>query len=319
MNKKAIASLVLLCITAAGIGFYLKHNPGLIGYLRNISPWNMILLFLVSVTTLATNGLCLRIFAKKFSICLKWKEWLGLASVTAMGNYLTPFSGGLVARAAYLKHRYDLPYAHFLALLAAHYMIAFAVISVTGTVTLLTLTGAGSFSWPVLLFFLATLSTVLLISYVPSIAAGKQHRLLRLVQPALEGFDIVRRDGALWGKLIALTFFNIAAGGLLYFMAFASIGFAVPFTVALLIYLLTSFTILINITPGNLGVQEAAASLAAAILGAGADQGLLAALIVRAVTILSAFALGPIFSYLLSKELTKDPGRKPLNFSFTAD
>jgi uncharacterized membrane protein YbhN (UPF0104 family) len=61
--------------------------------------------------------------------------------------------------------------------------------------------------------------------------------------------------------------------------------------------------VLINITPGNLGVQEAVTSLAAAILGAGADMGLLAALIVRAVTIVSAFALGPFFSYLLSKEL----------------
>jgi hypothetical protein len=50
-------------------------------------------------------------------------------------------------------------------------------------------------------------------------------------------------------------------------------------------------------------VQEAAASLAAAILGAGADVGLLASLIARAVAILAAFTLGPIFSYLLSREL----------------
>ena len=313
MNTKTIISLAVFFIAATGIGFYLKHNPGLIGYLWNISPWSMILLFLVTVATLAANGLCLRIFARKFSIYLKWKEWFGLASVTAMGNYLTPFSGGLVARAAYLKHRYDFPYAHFLAMLAANYMIAFAVISVTGIVTALTRTGTESYSWPVLFFFLATLSTILLVSYLPSMAAGKQHRLLRLVQPALEGFDIIRRDRVLWGKLIALTVFNVAAGGILFFVAFASIGFAVPFTVALLIYLLTSFTLLINITPGNLGVQEAAASLAAAILGAGADMGFLAALIIRAVTILSAFALGPIFSYLLSKELTKDPARTPLN------
>jgi len=311
MKAKTIISLVLFFIAAAGIGFYLKHKPGLIGYVRDISSWSMILLFLVSVATLAANGLCLRIFARKFSIYLKWKEWFGVASVTAMGNYLTPFSGGLVARAAYLKHHYDLPYAHFLAMLAAHYMISFAVISVTGIVTALTRTGTESYSLPVLLFFLATLSTILLISYVPSVATGKQQRLLRLVQTALEGFDIIRRDRALWGKLIALTFFNVAAGGLLFFVAFASIGFAVPFTVALLIYLLTSFTLLINITPGNLGVQEAAASLAAAILGAGADMGLLAALIVRAVTILSAFALGPIFSYMLSKELIKERDRTP--------
>ena len=173
MNVKTIISLVLFFIAAAGIGFYLKHNPGLIGYVRDISPWSMILLFLMSVAMLAANGLCLRIFAKKFSIHLKWKEWFGLASVTAMGNYLTPFSGGLVARAAYLKHRYDFPYAHFLAMLAANYMIAFAVISVTGIVTVLTRTGTGSYSWPVLLFFLATLSTILLVSYVPSMVARK--------------------------------------------------------------------------------------------------------------------------------------------------
>jgi uncharacterized membrane protein YbhN (UPF0104 family) len=303
MNAKKITSLALFFIAAAWIGFYLKHNPWLIDYIRNISSRSLIILFMVSIATVAANGLCLRIFATKFSIHLNWKEWFGLASVTAMGNYLTPFSGGLVARAAYLKRRYNFPYSHFLAMLAANYMIAFAVISVTGIITALTRTEIGSYSWLVLLFFLATLSTILLVSYVPSIAAGKKHRLLRLVQPALEGFDIIRRDRALCGKLIALTLFNIAAGGLLYFMAFSSIGLTVPFKVALLIYLLTSFTLLINITPGNLGVQEAAASLASAILGTGAEMGLYAALIVRTVAILIAFALGPIFSYLLSKEL----------------
>ncbi len=78
-------------------------------------------------------------------------------------------------------------------------------------------------------------------------------------------------------------------------MVFHSIGVAIPFKIALLIYLLTAFTVLINITPGNLGVQEAVASLAAAILGAGADMGLLASLIIRAVTILCGLRAGPDF------------------------
>jgi uncharacterized membrane protein YbhN (UPF0104 family) len=303
MNVKTILSLTLFLIAAAGIGLYLKLHPELIGHVLGISPWNMVLLFLMSVATLAANGLYLRIFAKKFNIHLKWKEWFGLASVTAMGNYLTPFSGGLLARAAYLKHRHDFPYAHFLAMLAANYMIAFTIISITGIVTMLTLAGTASYSWLILLFFLATLSTILLVSLVPSMPIRNDHRLLRLVRSALEGLDVIRRDGVLLRKLVALTFFNVAAGGLLFFVVFASIGYAVPFAIALLIYLLTSFTLLINITPGNLGVQEAAASLAAAILGAGADVGLLASLIARAVAILAAFTLGPIFSYLLSREL----------------
>jgi uncharacterized membrane protein YbhN (UPF0104 family) len=83
----------------------------------------------------------------------------------------------------------------------------------------------------------------------------------------------------------------------------------IPFRTALLIYLLSSFSVLINITPGNLGVQEVITSLAAEILGVGADTGLLASLIIRAITILAALTFGPIFSYLLSKELAASKSR----------
>jgi uncharacterized membrane protein YbhN (UPF0104 family) len=303
MNVKTIISLALFFMVAAGIGFYLLHHPELIGHVRGISPWNMILLLLLSVATLAANGLYLRIFARKFDIHLKWKEWFGLAAVTAMGNYLTPFSGGMVARAAYLKNRHDFPYAHFLAMLAANYMIAFAVIGVTGVVIMPTLSGTESFSWPVVFFFLAILSAILLVLFLPSPSIGGRHRFLCLVQQALEGMEFIERDRALLWKLVSLTVFNVVVGASLFFIVFHFMGADISFRIALLIYLLTACTVLINITPGNLGVQEAAASLAAAILGAGADMGLLAALIIRAVAVISAFALGPFFSYLLSKEL----------------
>lgn len=298
-----VISPAVLLGTVAGIGLYLSHHPELFDHIRNLSMGSGLLLFLMSVLILAANGLYLRIFSKKFNLDLHVKEWFGLAAVTALGNYLTPLSGGLVARAAYLKRRHNFPYAHFLAMLAANYMIAFAVIGVTGIVTLMTLPDTGSYSWPVLLFFLATLSTILLVLLVPSASIGNRHRWLLFVTHAMDGIHAIRRDGALLGKLIALTCFNITAGALLLFVAFKSTGFAIPFNVALLIYLLSSYTVLFNITPGNLGIQEVVTSLAAAILGAGADAGLIAALVVRAVAMLAAFTIGPIFSYLLSKEL----------------
>jgi uncharacterized membrane protein YbhN (UPF0104 family) len=310
--KKAF-SLTVFFVIASGIGLYLEYHPDLIRHVLRISPWIAIPLFLMSVATLAANGLHLRVIAEKFNVHLKLKEWFGLASVTAMGNYLTPFSGGMVARAAYLKSCHRFPYAHFLATLAANYMIAFAVVGVTGVVTMLTLSGTPRFSWPMILFFLAILSTILLVLFLPSPAIGGRHRFLRLLQQALEGLEIIRRDMALLCKLIALTFFNVAVGSCLFFLVFHAIGAPIPFEIALLIYLLTACTVLINITPGNLGVQEVVTALAAAILGAGADMGLLASLIVRAVTILAAFTLGPIFSYLLSKELMAAHGRHPVH------
>jgi len=293
--------MVLVAVT--GIGLYLRHHPDLIGHVRAIPPGTAIPLFLMSVAVLGVNGLYLRIFAKKFGMNLQIKEWFGLAAVTAMGNYLTPFSGGLVARAAYLKHRHDFPYAHFLAMLAANYLIAFTVISIIGIVSMLTLAGTEHYSWMVLLFFLAALMSVVMASSFPSITTARRNRLFCMAQSALEGLAVIRRDRVLLGKLVALTLLNITIGALFFSVVFGSMGLSVPFRTALLIYLLSSFTILIQVTPGNLGVQEAAASVAAGILGAGADMGLLASLIIRAVTILTAFTLGPVFSCLLSKEL----------------
>lgn len=303
MNVRTIISLALFFMVAAGIGFFLENHPDLIGHVRGISPWSMILLFLLSVTTLAANGLYLRIFARKFDIRLKWTEWFGLATVTAMGNYLSPFSGGMVARAAYLKNRHDFPYAHFLSMLASNYLIAFGVIGVTGVAVMSSLSGTDSFSWLLVFFFLTILSAILLVLFLPLASIGGRHRLLRLLQQALEGMQFIERDSALLWKLVSLTLFNVLVGACLFIIAFHSIGTVIPFRLAVLIYLLTACTVLINITPGNLGVQEAVTSLAAGILGAGADMGLLAALVVRAATIMAAFALGPFFSYLLSKEL----------------
>lgn len=303
MRMKIFFSLILTLVIAGGIGLYLVHNPELVALVYGISLRHAIWLVLMCVLTFGTSGLYLKVFAGKFGMNLRPREWFGLTVVTTMGNYLTPFSGGLIARAGYLKHRHDFSYTRFLAMMAANYLIAFALISLTGIVALLTLPEKQDESWLVLIFFFATLIAVWLVSIFPSITAGSKNQMVLLVQRATEGLDIIRRDPVLLGKLIVLTLMNILIGALLFYVAFISLGSMLPFRVALLIYLLTTFTLLINITPGNFGIQEAGTSMAAAILGAGVEMGLMASLMIRAATILSAFSLGPFFSYLLSKEL----------------
>jgi uncharacterized membrane protein YbhN (UPF0104 family) len=303
MRMKMVFSLILTLGIAGGIGLYLVHNPELVALFYGISLRHAVLLVLMCVLSFGTSGLYLKVFAGKFGMYLRPREWFGLTVLTTMGNYLTPFSGGLIARASYLKHRHAFSYTRFLAMMAANYLIAFALISLTGIVTLLTLPEKQDESWLVLIFFFATLITVWLVSIFPSITAGSKNQMVLLAQRATEGLDIIRRDPVLLGKLIVLTLMNILIGALLFYVAFISLGSMLPFRVALLIYLLTTFTLLINITPGNFGIQEAGTSMAAAILGAGVEMGLMASLMIRAATILSAFSLGPVFSYLLSKEL----------------
>ncbi|NPV04072.1 MAG: flippase-like domain-containing protein [Syntrophaceae bacterium] len=300
---RSAASLAALLAAVAGICAYLWYHPALVGHLLLLSPWDALLLSVLGLLAMATNGIYQRVVSKQFGIDLAPREWFGLAAVTAMGNYLTPFSGGLFARAIYLKRRHDFPYTDFAAVLASNYMIVIAVVSVTGTAVLLPLAAEDRSLWPLLLFFAAALSILSLSLFVPLKGLAGRHRLPLRARQVLEGFARMRRDRALLARLLGITLFNVALGALLYVAAFHAIGSPVPWRTALLIYLLTSFAFLINITPGNLGVQEIAAGLAAALLGAGGEMGFLASLVIRAVTILLAFTLGPIFSCILTREL----------------
>ena len=91
--------------------------------------------------------------------------------------------------------------------------------------------------------------------------------------------------------------------GLSFWIAYNALGTAVPFTSAFLVSLFVSFSLLINITPGNLGIQEIIVGLSSGLLGIGAGLGLAAALLVRASAMLIAFSLGPIFSVFLTRKL----------------
>jgi uncharacterized membrane protein YbhN (UPF0104 family) len=93
-------------------------------------------------------------------------------------------------------------------------------------------------------------------------------------------------------------------------LAFQGFGEPVSFLSVLVISLFSYFSILINITPSNLGISEATITLASTLLGTSAGAGLTVSLLIRATTILVVFTLGPIYSYLLTRELTAVPANE---------
>lgn len=304
-NKKGqIVSVAILIIIIVVIGFYLRANSELLHSLSNMSLTLAFWLIVFRILFIATNGLFLQAFANKFGIQLNLMEWFGLAIVTTMGNYITPFSGGMVARATYLKYRYAFPYAQFATLLASNYLVTFWVIGVVGLVSLLIFVDTAQFYWQVILFFLTITITISILALLPTIKLPWNHRMARVLNTSLEGWALVKNDSLLLARLVAYTLANISLNGFSFWVAYRALGFPVSFAPALLIGLLAVFSILINVTPGNLGIQESVISLSSGLLGAGVGQGLLVGLLIRAATLVSAFTLGPIFSFLLSRELT---------------
>lgn len=308
MSGKRLWSIIVLVLVIAAIAWYLISQRQLLLALTQVSLLAITYLVGGQFLFLGTNGLFLREFAIKFGVRLTPKEWFGLSVVTTMGNYITPFSGGMIARAAYLKQRHGLAYAQFVTLLASSYLINFGVIGVVGALILLTLEEAIQFYWQVLVFFVAVAILMLALILFPTVRLPWKNRIARSVSVSLEGWMEVKSDQVLIAKLVAYTLVNILLSGFSFWIAYDALGSRISFRSALLLGLLTSFSLLIRITPGNLGIQEAVVSLSSGLLGIGTGPGLLVALLVRAATLVLAFTLGPIFSFLLTSKLAVPRG-----------
>ncbi len=276
--------------------------------LSGIAVFLLIPLLLGRTLYLATNGLFLYAFTAKLGVRLEAVEWIGLPFITAMGNQLTPFSGGMIARATYLKHSHALPYTIFLSLLTANYLVIFGSMGLIGGVTTLIFASSLAQPWPlVALFFSVTLAIFVLVCF-PETRLPGENRWAKSLNTALSSWDEVRSDRLLLVRVVSYELLGVGFNACTFWIAYHALGISLPFPLALLVSLVTGFSIVISITPGNWGVQEAVVTLTSTLVGAGTEEGLAAALLIRAATLASAFTLGPVFSYVLSRRTFRDVG-----------
>ncbi len=296
-----VLSITLVLILIAG---FLYRERDALAALQGISYRFILLLICLQGAFLVVNGVALRFLAAKFNIHLKTREWLGLSFMTALGNMMAPFSGGLIARAAYLKRRHGFSYAQFITSLTANYLINFILVSLSGLIVLTALHRTFSYFRELTGLFVITLLTLIGLMLVPPREWTWKNRLIHKINDATKGWSDIKGDHALIFRLSLCTLLNILLGGVMYQAAYRSCGLAVSFDLSMLVYLLASFSILINLTPGNFGIQEVIVAVSSELIGVGAAYGVIVSLLLRLTGFLVAIVPGLLFSYLLSRELS---------------
>lgn len=233
---------------------------------------------------------------------LKHYEWIGLSFVTPLGNYIAPFSGGMLFRAGYLKLKHNLSLTKFTILLAANYLLAFWCVAITGPISSYYLiTQSAYIPWQVPFFFGCIALSLMILKSLPLPGFSSRYWVIKKIGEGTDGLKVLGQDKILFIRIVLYIFLNVIANGLSFYVAFRSIGFDIFFSQALIISLIAVFSLLINITPANLGIQEAVISFASSTLKVGVGEGLVVALITRAATMILVFTLGPYFFYSLSK------------------
>ena len=94
-----------------------------------VSPELLVIIVLITLVNLFLNGYAFDILLTPYNVKLNKKEKLLVPLMTNFYNYITPFRGGMAARAVYLKKKYNFKYTDFLGTMMSAYILMFFIIS----------------------------------------------------------------------------------------------------------------------------------------------------------------------------------------------
>lgn len=303
-NRKSFNNVVLVLVLAAGLAYLFFKGPRLDSFL-NLDLVEILLLLAVSFSGYLVLALGFRSLLHIFGVAPSFKEWFGLTVCNHMFNHYLPARGGTVLKAYYLKKKRGLGYSRYAALMAGSVFLVLALFSIVGLAAVLlasVITGRFIFSLAAAFFliFLAVLLTGLLARRLLSLKIFRKSSRLGLFLSNLRtglGFFSERRKHTLDFCLLSVFFLLIVAGRL--YLCFLALGFGVRFWAVLLITVITEFSFLVPLIPGNLVIKEGIIVFSGGFFGITTDQALSAALLDRAVSLVVIFGFGLIYSKLL--------------------
>ena len=308
MDRRRVFTLLrwifLAVLIGAGIWYGTAH-PQLLQALSQISIWWLLPLAVLILIGKALQGLQLRLLTSIYRIRLSFAEWFGLTVCKSMYGYLLPGRPGAGVQAVYLKKRHEFSFAHFSSLFAATALIdagSAASVGLLACVALHSLVrqvhpffsavfgavlGACAFGCVILLFARGVTR------YVPT-QSGRD-----FAERAVEGLGLLRKNPGILLEVIGLGVARLVFDSGALFVACVAFDLRATFLEAVLMFVLSTFGMLLPLTPGSIGVNEGIIVAAGGLLGIRAGELLLAALVRRAIGLSLFFLLGWAFTHFL--------------------
>ena len=214
----------------------------------------------------------------------------------------------MAVRAVYLKKKHKFAYVDFLATLSASYILIFLVASFMGLIsTILIYLQTKTYNIILSVIFGGVFLVMLFIIIVsPKFTESKDNKWLNRFIKVINGWNLIKDNKKVVFSVALFSLIQILFGSLMIYLEFKVFGLDVGFIQSLFLTSISSLGILLAITPGNLGINEAIIVFSAATIGITPIESLSAALLGRAVSLVVLFILGLIFSYtLIKKPITK--------------
>lgn len=312
LSKKKLISYAILALMLIFIGKYVAENPEILSKLGEISILDFFYLSIFVILVLVFNGIRAKVLTEIFTgNKLHPKEWFGLSMINTLGNY-SPMQGGFVARGYYLKNYYKVPYGHFASSILASTLLTFSSYSMISALAIgIYYLSTGTLYLAPAMFFLAIAITGLaIVFFLPEIKRIKRKEgfFWSKIDSFVDGWDIIRSSKHCIPRLIAIDIVSLAIIAIRFYLAGQILGIGVNFVQAIIIAAMAMVTLLVNITPGAIGIREAIAGFSATLVGTSLTDGVLIASLERAVILFWVLLIGIPYSIYFARHL----GRKSI-------
>jgi len=291
-------------ITIAGIFLFIFFKRDKLELVTEFTSFQFGLLIGISFFNLFFMALFFKYILSFFNIKLPFKEWFGLTVINSMYNHLLPARGGLAVRALFLKKKYGFSFSNYITLLSGSYIIYFAVSSFiatlcTGIYMVIKNENIMNLFWISGGIFIFTL---MLIFYFLNLNVNKiknKNKFIQHLITIISGLQYFKQKKKEVLILVLIHICLIITLTTRQFLIFNWLNINISYLAVFIIESLVFFTIIIAITPGNLGIKEGALGLGIMFFNIPFNEALMGAILDRMVIIITIFVLGVLFSGLI--------------------
>lgn len=291
-KNKIISALISLVVLAIFAWYFLTHMEEFRSLL-SVHPAYLVFIALGHLVVLISNGLFLKVILKAFRKEMTLSQSFHASLITATGNLFLPAGGGSGVQAIFLKKTHKLSYSNFLSALSGNYVIVFLLCSLVGIIALLSINSAVSVEYVAifLVFCVVFIVTLLLtifglpawVSNYESNSNSLLRRVLRVIIQVMKGWNLIIKNKQLVIKLLVLTMINFSALLFISYFSLISVGAHISFWGLILYGVLGTMSLLVNITPGALGIKEAIYVFSSTVIGITTPQIVGAAILDRGI------------------------------------
>jgi uncharacterized protein (TIRG00374 family) len=272
--------------------------------------WALAGVVLLDLACYYWNAGMIQIATRPFGVRVRAGEAYMLSVLTRFLNYLTPLRGGAIARALYLNRVHKLSYPNFLAGMAGM-LLALPLVSV-----LVGLAGLGY-------MYLATgqavpwLTVVLAVAAVPLVAVaivrprlsertspGWTSRVWNALARVVNGWDVLCRDRRSLAGLLVVNLLYVLTTAAMYWLILVNMGQPINPGQLMVIVAMGNLSVIVSITPGNVGVYEGTTAIIGSLIGVGGPVIAATTLLWRVLDFLLALVTGPPCSAALTRRVS---------------